>query len=65
LDACIIAVCDVYDALISRRVYRLAWSHDRAVALLHEESGTSFDSKCVAALDRVLSRELAPAAAAV
>jgi putative nucleotidyltransferase with HDIG domain len=65
LDARILAVCDVYDALISRRVYRDAWSHERAVALLHEESGTSFDPKCVAALDRVLSRELAPAAAAV
>ena len=65
LDARILAVCDVYDALISRRVYRDAWTHERAVALLHEESGTSFDGKCVAALERVLSRELAPAAAAV
>ena len=64
-DARILAVCDVYDALISRRVYRDAWTHERAVALLHEETGTSFDSKCVAALERVLSRELAPAAAAV
>jgi putative nucleotidyltransferase with HDIG domain len=65
LDARILAVCDVYDALISRRVYRDAWTHERAIALLHEESGTSFDSKCVAALDRVLSRERAPEAAAV
>jgi putative nucleotidyltransferase with HDIG domain len=64
-DARILAVCDVYDALISRRVYRDAWTEDRAVALLREESGTSFDPKCVAALERVLSRERAPAAAAV
>jgi putative nucleotidyltransferase with HDIG domain len=64
-DARILAVCDVYDALISRRVYREAWTQDRAVALLREESGTSFDPKCVAALERVLSRERAPAAAAV
>ena len=64
-DARILAVCDVYDALISRRVYRDAWPHERAVALLREESGTSFDPKCVAALERVLSIERAPAAAAV
>jgi putative nucleotidyltransferase with HDIG domain len=64
-DARILAVCDVYDALISRRVYRDAWTHEKAVALLREESGTSFDSKCVTALERVLSSERVPAAAAV
>jgi putative nucleotidyltransferase with HDIG domain len=65
LDVRILAVCDVYDALISTRVYRDAWSHERAVSLLREESGSSFDAKCVAALERVLSREWMPAAAAV
>jgi HD-GYP domain-containing protein (c-di-GMP phosphodiesterase class II) len=65
LDARILAVCDVYDALISRRVYRDAWPHERAVALLRAESGTSFDVKCVMALERVLARERMPAAAAV
>lgn len=64
-DARILAVCDVYDALISRRVYREAWTHERAVALLREESGTSLDPKCVAALERVLASERAPIAAAV
>ena len=64
-DTRILSVCDVYDALISRRVYRDAWTHERAVGLLHEESGTSFDAKCVAALERVLSREHLPAAAAI
>jgi putative nucleotidyltransferase with HDIG domain len=65
LDARILAVCDVYDALISKRVYRDAWTHERAIALLREESGTAFDPKCVSALDRVLARELAPTAIAV
>jgi putative nucleotidyltransferase with HDIG domain len=65
LDVRILAVCDVYDALISRRVYRDAWSHERAVALLREESGTSFDARCVAALERVLAEERAPVLAAV
>jgi HD-GYP domain-containing protein (c-di-GMP phosphodiesterase class II) len=64
-DARILAVCDVYDALISRRVYRDAWPGERAVALLRDESGTSFDPKCVSALERVLSNERVPAAAAV
>jgi HD-GYP domain-containing protein (c-di-GMP phosphodiesterase class II) len=49
----ILAVCDVYDALVSDRVYRAAWSHDRAVALLREPS--QFDADCVAALERVLA----------
>ena len=65
LDARILAVCDVYDALISTRIYRKAWSHERAIGLLRDESGSSFDPKCVAALERVLSHDLMPAAAAV
>ncbi len=64
-DARILAVCDVYDALISRRVYRDAWTHERAVTMLRAESGTTLDPKCVAALERVLASERAPAAAAV
>jgi hypothetical protein len=59
LDTRILTVCDVYDALISPRVYREAWSHEQAVALLREESGTAFDPRCVAALERVLARERA------
>jgi HD-GYP domain-containing protein (c-di-GMP phosphodiesterase class II) len=65
LDARILAVCDVYDALISTRVYREAWTHDRALRLLHEEAGTKLDRRCVAALDRVLARERTPEAVAV
>jgi HD-GYP domain-containing protein (c-di-GMP phosphodiesterase class II) len=65
VDVRILAVCDVYDALISNRVYREAWTHDRALALLREESGTAFDPKCVAALERVLAVERAPETIAV
>jgi HD-GYP domain-containing protein (c-di-GMP phosphodiesterase class II) len=65
LDVRILSVCDVYDALISNRVYRKAWTHDRALALLREESGTAFDPKCVAALERVLARERVPDTIAV
>ena len=59
LDTRILAVCDVYDALRSTRVYRDAWSHERAVALLRDESGVRLDARCVAALERVLAHEAA------
>ncbi|MFL5930121.1 MAG: HD-GYP domain-containing protein [Gaiellaceae bacterium] len=65
LDARILAVCDVYDALISNRVYRAAWTHERAIALLHDEAGTKLDRRCVAALERVLAAERAPVTIAV
>jgi hypothetical protein len=57
LDTRILTVCDVYDALVSPRVYRPAWSHEAAIALLREETGAAFDGRCVAALEAVLRRE--------
>jgi putative nucleotidyltransferase with HDIG domain len=65
LDTRILTVCDVYDALVSPRVYRDAWTHGAAMALLHDETGTAFDRRCVAALERVLSREAQPEPASV
>jgi HD-GYP domain-containing protein (c-di-GMP phosphodiesterase class II) len=59
LDTRILTVCDVYDALISKRVYRPAWTHEDAMALLRRESGTAFDERCVAALEQVVSGETA------
>lgn len=55
LETRILAVCDVYDALVSPRVYRGAWSPGKALCLLHDESGTAFDPRCVAALVHVVS----------
>jgi HD domain-containing protein len=55
LDTRILAVCDVYDALVSPRVYREAWSHERAIALLRDPA--QFDQQCVAALERVIGRD--------
>ncbi len=56
LETRVLAVCDVYDALRSERVYREAWSHERAVALLREEDGSMFCARCVDALELVLAR---------
>ena len=48
----ILAACDVYDALVSDRVYRAAWTPEQALALLHEEPG--YDLDVVKALERVV-----------
>ena len=52
-----LTVCDVYDALCSERVYREAWTHEQALALLRDETDTAFDPRCVAALERVVARQ--------
>jgi HD-GYP domain-containing protein (c-di-GMP phosphodiesterase class II) len=57
IETRILTVCDVYDALLSVRVYRDAWTHDRAMELLHEQTGSAFDATCVGALERVLARD--------
>jgi putative nucleotidyltransferase with HDIG domain len=50
LDVRILTVCDVYDALVSERVYRGAMPTDEALAILEAESGTALDPACVDAL---------------
>ncbi len=50
LEAKIVAVADVFDALTSKRPYKEAWSNDKAFALLEEMAGSKFDRDCVAAL---------------
>ena len=57
LDVAILAVCDVYDALISERVYRAAWSHERALDHLRAGAGKQFDATCVETLANVLASE--------
>jgi HD-GYP domain-containing protein (c-di-GMP phosphodiesterase class II) len=53
LETRILAVCDVYDALVSDRVYRAAWTPERAFALLREEAH-AYDQTVVGALCRVV-----------
>ena len=43
IAARLMAVADVYDALISRRVYKRAEPHERAVQIMSENRGTHFD----------------------
>jgi len=53
----ILAVCDVYDALVSPRVYRPAWPQEDALALLRDEADIAFDSRCIEALERTVTVE--------
>jgi putative two-component system response regulator len=43
ISARLMAVADVYDALISRRVYKAPMPHEKAVAIIKEGKGTHFD----------------------
>jgi putative two-component system response regulator len=43
LQGRIMAFADVYDALVSERPYKKAFSHDEAVKIIMESAGTQFD----------------------
>jgi putative two-component system response regulator len=43
----LMAVVDVYDALISKRVYKPAFPHEEAVSIIESGSGTHFDPEIV------------------
>ncbi|MBI9097563.1 MAG: HD domain-containing protein [Spirochaetaceae bacterium] len=47
LSARIVSLCDVYDALVSKRPYKEAYSHEKAVEIIKEERGRSFDPEIV------------------
>ncbi len=49
LSARITAVADVYDALTTRRVYKEAFSHQKATTIILEGSGSQFDPEIVEA----------------
>lgn len=56
IAARVVAVADVYDALMHARPYRGAWKRERVMAELRRKSGTHFDPRVVEAfLDAVVS----------
>ena len=47
LEARIMALADVYDALVSERVYKKAYSKETAIKIIQEGKGTQFDPNLV------------------
>ncbi|MCL1858252.1 MAG: response regulator [Oscillospiraceae bacterium] len=47
LSARIVSIVDVYDALVSQRVYKPPFSHEEAMKIIAEDSGKKFDADIV------------------
>jgi len=56
LSARIVALADVFDALTSRRPYKEAWTVEKAIALIDDESGKHFDPDVVKAFKSALPK---------
>lgn len=63
LGARIIAVTDAYDAMVTDRAYRKGRTHDEALELLREASGSQFDPLVVEVFLRLQDAEARPAVA--
>ena len=51
----LIQVCDVYDALRTRRPFRPPWPADRTIKFLEEKAGTHLDPEYVSAFVRMIA----------
>lgn len=47
LEARVVAVCDVFDALTTARPYKKAWPVEEAISYIHDNSGKHFDPELV------------------
>jgi putative nucleotidyltransferase with HDIG domain len=52
----LVHVCDVYDALRTKRPYRDAWESERAVAYIEQRAGTEFDPELAQAFSAMLRK---------
>jgi HD-GYP domain-containing protein (c-di-GMP phosphodiesterase class II) len=50
LEARIVTLADVFDALLSKRAYKPAWSVEQVVEYIEENEGVIFDPQCVRVL---------------
>ncbi len=55
LSARIFAVVDVWDALISERPYRVAWTKEKSLEYIRASAGTHFDPQVVNAFMQILN----------
>lgn len=56
MNARVVSVCHVFDALTSDRPYRKAWNVNKAVTFILEQSGYKFDPRIVAAFEQVIDQ---------
>ena len=56
LEARIMAIADVYDALVSKRVYKEAFDFDKADRIIIEGMGTQFDPGLKSAYEKARER---------
>jgi HD-GYP domain-containing protein (c-di-GMP phosphodiesterase class II) len=59
LSGRLMALADVYDALISERVYKKAMSHETAANIIRSRSGTHFDPEIVDVFEALEDKFLA------
>lgn len=52
----LVHVCDVYDALRTRRPYREAWESERILAYIEERAGTEFEPEAATAFLRMMRK---------
>lgn len=57
IEARIVTVCDVYDALISERTYKKAWTKEEALRYLKDNEGKIFDPEICEAFIAYLSED--------
>jgi HD-GYP domain-containing protein (c-di-GMP phosphodiesterase class II) len=55
IEARIVHLVDVFDALCHDRVYKKAWPQDRAVAAIRAAKGAMFDPEVVVAFDSAMA----------
>ncbi|MEN2425708.1 DUF3369 domain-containing protein [Chromobacterium vaccinii] len=60
LSARIVAVVDVFDALLNKRPYKEPWSMEDTMKYINGRSGTQFDPHVVAALSRLVGEDRLP-----
>ena len=57
LGARIISIADAYQALTSNRPYRKAYSKERALEIMKQETGTKFDPEIVRVFIKIVNKE--------
>ena len=50
----IVAICDVFDALTSKRYYKEAFSMEKSMEIIEQSSGKDFESRLVEAFKKAL-----------